>query len=113
MFPTASIVDSLVNDLIMPVVGKLTGGVDFSDLAYPLQAEVVDANDKVTTPEVLLRYGAFINTVVDFLIVAFAIFVAVKIINTARARLEGQPSAAPPPENILLLREIRDSLAKR
>jgi large conductance mechanosensitive channel len=109
------IVTSLVGDVIMPVVGRLSGGVDFSDLKYPLQVEVKDAAGVVTTPAVDLRYGVFINSVIDFLIVAFAIFVVVKMINTARARFEAKKDApaAAPPEDILLLREIRDALVKR
>jgi large conductance mechanosensitive channel len=107
------IVTSLVNDVVMPVVGKLTGGVDFSDKVIELQkASNVDGKE---IPAVVIRYGSFINAVVDFAIVAFAIFVVIKMINTARARFESKQDApaAPPPEDILLLREIRDSLAKR
>jgi large conductance mechanosensitive channel len=108
------IVTSLVNDLIMPVVGKLSGGVDFSQMSHEIQKATTGADGK-EIPAVVIRYGAFINTVVDFLIVAFAIFVVIKMINTARARFETKQDkpAAPPPEDILLLREIRDQLAKR
>jgi large conductance mechanosensitive channel len=109
------IVTSLVNDVVMPVVGTLTGGVDFADRVFPLKAAVTDADGKVVTPAVELKYGSFINSVTDFIIVAFAIFVVVKMINTARARFERREDkpAAAPPEDILLLREIRDALAKR
>ncbi len=109
------IVTSLVNDVIMPIVGKLTGGVDFADRVFPLEPAVKNAAGEVVTPAVDLRYGAFINSVTDFIIVAFAIFMTVKMINTARARFEAKKEApaAAPPEDILLLREIRDALAKR
>ena len=108
------IVTSLVNDIIMPVVGKISGGVDFSQMAATIQPATTGPDDK-EIPAIVIRYGAFINTIVDFVIVAFAIFVVIKMINTARARFETKADkpAAAPPEDILLLREIRDSLAKR
>lgn len=107
------IVTSLVSDVVMPVVGKITGGVDFSALKYVIQPPTTVDGKEVA--EVAIKYGSFINAVVDFAIVAFAIFVVVKMINTARAKFEKKEDspAAAPPEDILLLREIRDSLAKR
>jgi large conductance mechanosensitive channel len=109
------IVTSLVNDVVMPVVGMLTGGVDFADRVLPLKDAVKNEAGEITAPAVVLKYGSFINSVTDFIIVAFAIFLAVKMINTARERLETKKDApaAAPPEDILLLREIRDALAKR
>jgi len=106
------IVTSLVNDMIMPVVGKLTGGVDFSALVYELQPATTVNGEQV--PAVTVNYGAFINTVVDFLIVAFSIFLVIKALNAAKKRFENEQEAAPaaPPEDIQLLREIRDALAK-
>lgn len=106
------IVTSLVNDVIMPIVGKLTGGVDFSSLAFTIQEATKGADGK-EIPAVMIRYGAFINAVVDFLIVAFVIFLVVKGINTARRKIEGEPAAAAPPEDVKLLREIRDALVKK
>jgi large conductance mechanosensitive channel len=106
------IVSSLVSDLIMPLVGKITGGVDFSALSYEIQpAAMVDGKE---IPAVTLNYGTFINTVLDFVIVAFAIFLVIKMMNTAKRRFEKEQVAAPaaPPEEIQLLREIRDALAK-
>lgn len=106
------IVDSLVKDVIMPVVGRLLGGVDFKHLYLNLGDKVFDsleAAEKAGAP--LLKYGAFINTVVDFFIVAAAIFVAIKAINKLkRAQPVETPAPAATPEDILLLREIRDSL---
>ena len=111
------IVTSLVNDVIMPAVGKLTGGVDFKAMTITLQKAVIDAQGNVLTPAVEIRYGMFINTVIDFLLVAWAIFMVVKAMNAARQRLEHEPAKAEapkaPPEDTLLLREIRDSLARR
>jgi large conductance mechanosensitive channel len=110
-----TIVKSLVDDVIMPPIGMLTGDVDFKQLAWHLKQPVVDAAGKVTSPGVAINYGSFINNVITFLIVAFAVFMLVKGMNEAQARLLGgdPPSPVPPPpEDILLLRQIRDSLKK-
>lgn len=105
------IVASLVNDVIMPVVGSIVGGVDFGDLAYVLEPGSVDAAG-VETAAVLLKYGAFIQTIVDFLIIAFAIFVAVKVINTLKRKQEVAPEPAAQSEEVKLLTEIRDALKR-
>jgi large conductance mechanosensitive channel len=97
------IVTSLVNDVIMPPVGLLMGGVDFSHLAVTLKAAAG------SEPAVALRYGMLINTVIDFLIVVFAIFLVVKLMNALKRKKEEAPSA-PPPVQEILLREIRDAL---
>jgi large conductance mechanosensitive channel len=102
------IVSSLVDRIIMPVVGLLTGGVDFSRWSITLKDAVVDAAGKETTPALVLGFGDFINAVIQFLIIAFVIFLVIRAYNRMRA-----PAAdAPPPEDVLLLREIRDSLKK-
>ena len=103
------IVSSLVSDIIMPPIGLLIGGVDFSKLSIVIQA----AHDKV--PEVSIRYGQFIQTALDFTIVAFAIFVALKAINKLkRAEPQAKPAEPPaPPADIQLLTEIRDLLKNR
>ncbi len=99
------IVTSLVNDVIMPPLGLLIGGVDFSDLAVTLRA----AEDGAAP--VLLSYGVFINTLINFLIVAFAIFMVIKVINRLKRQAEEVPAAPPaPPREQLLLEEIRDLL---
>lgn len=102
------IVSSLVGDLVMPVLGLLIGGVDFSDMAITLKAAEGD------TPAVLLSYGKFIQSVFDFTIVAFAIFLVIKAINAAKRKEEAAPPPAPPePSNEeKLLAEIRDLLRK-
>jgi len=103
------IVSSLVNDVIMPPIGMLTGGVDFKNLMVTIKPVVGDI------PAVTLRYGVFINTVIDFIIVAFAIFMMIKGMNS----LKKKPAAAPPPappaptREETLLAEIRDILKKR
>jgi large conductance mechanosensitive channel len=98
------IVSSLVSDVVMPPIGVLLGGVDFSNLSITLK----QATD--TTEAVLLNYGLFINTVIDFTIIAFVIFILVRQINRFKKKEEATP--AKPSEDVLLLREIRDYLKK-
>ncbi|HUJ11969.1 MAG TPA: large-conductance mechanosensitive channel protein MscL [Verrucomicrobiae bacterium] len=91
------IVSSMVNDIIMPPIGALMGGMDFSSLALKVKDAVVDASGKVTTPAVVISYGKFINNVIDFIIVAFCIFLMIKAMNTMKRRLEHAPSAPSAP----------------
>ena len=102
------IVASLVNDIIMPSIGYLVGGVNFSDLAIELKAATVDATG-AAVPAVLVKYGAFIQTIVDFLIIAFAIFLVVKVMNALKKKEEAAPPPGPSDE-VKLLTEIRDAL---
>ncbi len=106
------IVNSLVNDVIMPPLGKLVGNVDFTKLYINLGSksyETLAAAQKAGAPT--FNYGNFLQTVVDFLIIAFVIFLMVKGINALRRKEAEKPAEAPPPkEEVLLLREIRDSL---
>ncbi|GMU95662.1 MULTISPECIES: large-conductance mechanosensitive channel protein MscL [Ignavibacterium] len=103
----SKIVSSLVSDVIMPPIGMLLGGVDFSDLAVTLKAA------EGTQPAVMLKYGMFINTVIDFLIIAFSIFIVIKAINSMKKKEEEKPSTPPePPADVKLLTEIRDLLKK-
>jgi len=108
------IVDSLVKDIIMPVVGAMLGGVDFKHFYLNLSStsyESMELAEKAGAP--LIKYGAFINSMVDFTIIAFAIFMAVKVINKLKRKEEAAPTApAPTPEDVVLLREIRDALNK-
>jgi len=108
------IVDSLVKDLIMPLLGRLLGGVDFKQLYFNMGDKVFEnlaAAEKAGAP--ILKYGAFINTVVDFVIIALSIFVAIKAINRMkRNEPTAEPAPAAPSEDVVLLREIRDSLKK-
>ena len=113
------IVDSLVKDIIMPLVGKVFGGLDFTNsfimLGNPPPGYsgpmTYDALTKAGVP--LLAYGNFISIVINFIILAFVIFWMVKVFAKARARLEATPKPpAPPPEDVLLLREIRDLLKR-
>lgn len=104
------IISSLVGDVIMPVVGKITGGVDFSAMQYVIQPGEAAVGDTPAVPEVAINYGLFINSAIDFLIIAAAIFMAIKVMNSMQKKEEAAPKA--PPEDIVLLREIRDGLAK-
>ena len=101
------IISSLVGDVVMPPIGLILGGVDFSDLAYTLKAAVGDP------PAVVIAYGKFIQTLVDFTIIAFAIFLAIKVLNAAKKEEEKAPEEPPKPSNEeVLLTEIRDLLKK-
>jgi len=99
------IVSSFVADIIMPPISILTGGVDFSSLAITLKKAVGD------NPAITLNYGIFINTIIDFVIIAFAIFLMIKQINRFKKKEEDKPK--PTPEDILLLREIKDLLKNK
>ena len=99
------IVSSFVADVLMPPIGLLLGNVDFSDLGVTLQAAAEGAE------AVTLRYGVFIQTVVDFVIIAFAIFMVVKAMNSMKKKEEEKPAAPPAPsKEEVLLTEIRDAL---
>lgn len=102
------IVASFINDVVMPPIGLILGGVDFKNLKVLLKAGTTEG-EKVIEP-VYLSYGAFINTVVEFVIVAFVIFLAVKAINAMKKKEEAAPK--PPAADIQLLTEIRDLLKK-
>lgn len=113
------IVSSVVNDIIMPPIGLLLGGVDFTDLKVVLQSEQVNELGEVIQPLVTLNYGSFIQTVVDFLIIAFAIFTMVKGINQLKRAVEEEEKPKEPekpaakPDDVVLLEEIRDLLKKQ
>lgn len=106
-----TIVSSLVADVIMPPIGVLMGGVDFSNLQFVIQEAQGDAE------QVAIRYGAFIQSVLDFLIVAIAIFIAIKAMNSMQRKeeekVEDKPEKAEVPKNEQLLAEIRDLLKER
>ena len=113
------IVTSLVNDVIMPPIGLIVGGVDFSDLKLTLKQQVLDAAGEVLTPAVTWNYGAFLQQVVDFTILAFCVFMMIKMMNRLTIKKkEEEPAPAPAPEpeptkEELLLAEIRDLLKER
>ena len=115
------IVSPLVDDIIMPLVGVATGGINFTDYKIVLQKAVMDGQE-VITPEVTMNWGAWVQTIVDFLIVAFCIFVMIKFMNNLRKRAEkaqkeeeAAAAAAPaaPTKEEELLTEIRDILKNK
>jgi large conductance mechanosensitive channel len=109
-----AIVKSFTGDVLMPAVGVVLGGVDFSELAIVLQEAVTNEAGEITQAAVEIRYGAFIQTVIDFLIIAFVIFMIVRTYNRMTAEPEPEPAPAPDPgpSEKDLLKEIRDLLAK-
>jgi large conductance mechanosensitive channel len=101
------IISSFVSDVLMPPIGLLLGGMDFSKLALTIK----EGSEGVEP--VLLKYGVFINTTIDFLIIAFAIFMVIKAMNSLKKKKEEAPAAPPPPPaDVQLLTEIRDLLKK-
>ena len=109
------IVTSVVNDIIMPPVGLLIGGVDFTDMKLTMKQAVLDAAGAVVTPAVTWNYGAFVQQVVDFTILAFCVFLMVKLMNRLTKKPAPAPAPAPPkPSNEeVLLAEIRDLLKEK
>ena len=107
------IVSSIVNDLIMPTIGVIIGGVNFTDLKLTLKKAVIEG-DKVVSPAVTINYGNFLQTTLDFLIIAIAVFLLIKAINALNKKKE-ETTKAPvaPPADIQLLTEIRDLLKER
>jgi large conductance mechanosensitive channel len=111
------VITSFTDGLVAPLIGLLTGGVDFNEKKTILQhgvAEVKDASGAVITPavaEISLKWGSFITAVIDFIIVAFIMFLIIKAINSMKKK-EAPAAPAATPEDIVLLREIRDSLKK-
>ncbi len=111
------IVDSVVGDLIMPIIGRVTGGLDFSNYFIALQD--IPAGVPMVLAEVkkagvpVIAYGNFLTIALNFIILAFIIFMMIKQINRLKREAPSEPAAPPPtPEDVLLLREIRDSLKK-
>lgn len=105
-----TIVSSLVDDIIMPPIGLALAGIDFSKLALVLQPASVGADGK-EVPAVAIAYGKFLNALLKFVIVAWVLFLIIKAMNSMKKKEEAAPPVAIP-EDVLLLREIRDSLKK-
>jgi large conductance mechanosensitive channel len=111
----STIVRSLVDDIVMPPIGVVTGGVDFSSIFIALNGQHYDslaAARQAGAPT--MNIGLFINNVISFLIVAFVLFMAIKVMNQLRRKQEEEPASEPPPSReVQLLEEIRDALVKR
>jgi large conductance mechanosensitive channel len=108
------IVDSLVGDIIMPIVGKIFGGLDFSNYFIALSGQTATTLAEAKKAGAVFAYGSFITILINFIILAFIIFMMVKQMNRMKREAPAAPPAppAPPAEDIVLLREIRDSLKK-
>lgn len=107
------IVASFVKDIIMPPIGMAIGGVDFADLKYQLKQAVMDAQGEVAEAAVSINYGSFLQTIIEFLIIGFSVFLVVKALNSSKKKEEAAPAAPPAPSNEeVLLSEIRDLLKK-
>lgn len=111
------IISSLVDDIIMPLVGVVTGGINFTDYKWVIQKAIIDGQtQEILKPEVTMNWGSWVQTLVDFIIVAFCIFVAIKAINQLKRKKEEAPAPAPAPEPTkeeVLLTEIRDLLKQQ
>ena len=106
------IVSSLVDDVLMPLIGMATGGIDLSGLEYKVMIPGIDGGEPIAGA--VLKYGAFIQNVIDFLIIAFCIFLMIKAMNKLTAKKEEEPAPAPEPSaEEKLLTEIRDLLKKK
>jgi large conductance mechanosensitive channel len=101
------IVSSLVDNIVMPPLGVLIGNIDFSDLVVKIGTPIADAKG-VVTGGAIIKYGVFLNTIIQFIIVAIAIFLVIKLMNSLIKKQDAAP--APPPPDVVLLTEIRDIL---
>ncbi|RXR35323.1 large-conductance mechanosensitive channel protein MscL [Flavobacterium piscinae] len=107
-----AVVNGFVSDIVMPVVGMLTGGVDFSEMKVVLQAAVAESEGVAAVPEVAIRWGAWVNTLVNLVIVGFVMFMIIKAYNKMKKPVEEAPAAPAGPTQEELLAEIRDLLKK-
>ncbi|MBN8565437.1 MAG: large conductance mechanosensitive channel protein MscL [Flavobacteriales bacterium] len=107
-----AVVNGFVSDIVMPVVGMLTGGVDFSEMKVVLQAAVAESEGVAAVPEVAIRWGAWVNTLVNLVIVGFVMFIIIKGYNKMRKPKEEAPAPPAGPTQEELLAEIRDLLKK-
>jgi large conductance mechanosensitive channel len=111
----STIVKSLVDDIVMPPLGVITGGVDFSNMFIALNGQHYDSLAQAKQAGApTINFGVFINNVISFLIVAFALFMVIKAMNNLRRKQEEEPQSEPPPsQEVQLLEQIRDTLVKR
>lgn len=107
-----SVVNGFVTDIAMPVVGFLTGGVDFSDMKVVLSQAVIGADGVVVTPENAIMYGKWITSIISLIMVGLVLFIIVKAYNASKKKVEAAPAAPAAPTEIELLTEIRNALRK-
>jgi len=109
----STVVKGFVSDIMMPIIGQFTGGMDFSEMKIVLSEAILDAEGVVTTPENAIMYGNWINAIINLIIVGFVLFMIVKAYNKTRKKKEEEPAAPPAPtKDQELLTEIRDLLKK-
>ena len=106
------VVNGFVTDIMMPIVGQFSGGIDFADMKYVLSPATIGPDGAVTTPENAIMYGKWINSIINLIIVGFVLFMIVKSYAKVRAKKEEAPAPPPGPSEIDLLKEIRDALKK-
>tara|TARA_R110002050_G_scaffold41980_1_gene101419 strand:- start:348 stop:758 length:411 start_codon:yes stop_codon:yes gene_type:complete len=107
------VVTGFTNDMIMPIVGHFTGGVDFADLKYVLDPAVIGPDGAVVEPENAVMWGRWINSIINLIIVGFVLFLIVKAYGKVRAKKEAAPAPDPGPSEKDILMEIRDELRKK
>lgn len=107
-----AVTGSFVNDIAMPLVGHLVGGVDFAALKVVLDEAVLADDGSVVTPENAIRYGVWLNTIINLILVGLVLFIIVKAYNKTKKPVEAAPAPPPGPSEIDLLTEIRDALKK-
>ena len=106
------VVNGFVTDIMMPIIGSVSGGADFSDMKYILSPAVIGADGAIITPENAIMYGKWINTIINLIIVGFVLFMIVKAYAKVKAKRVEAPAPPAGPTEIDLLKEIRDSLRK-
>lgn len=106
-------VNGFVNDIVMPVIGHFAGGMDFASLKVILSEAVLDAEGNITTPENAIRWGAWVNTIINLIIVGFVLFIIVKAYNKSKKPAVAVEEAPAGPSDNELLTEIRDALRNR
>ena len=106
------VVNGFVTDIMMPIIGSVTGGIDFADMKYVLSPAVIGADGVIVTPENAIMYGKWINSLINLMIVGFVLFMIVKAYAKVRAKKVEAPAPPAGPTEIDLLKEIRDALRK-
>ena len=106
------VVNGFVTDIMMPIIGSVTGGIDFADMKYVLSPAVIGADGVIVTPENAIMYGKWINSLINLMIVGFVLFMIVKAYAKVRAKKVEAPAPPAGPTEIDLLKEIRDALKK-
>lgn len=107
------VVTGFTNDMIMPVVGHFSGGMDFADMKFVLDEAVMTADGEIEKPENAIMYGKWINSIINLIIVGFVLFMIVKGYSKVRKKKEEAPAPAPGPSELDILMEIRDELRKK